>query len=151
MRTDIRGRAFDPRGLETSDIPGLASKVRYREVVNLPTVTGGTITIANFLPATVWVWGVVIEVLEQITGTLTTFDVGTAADPDLWGAGILLVPETRTNSDDFTAVGAMGFFNLTALDVQLDADGANAFTGGTIRVGAMLSDITANIRRGRFA
>ena len=150
MRTDIRGRAFDPRGADTADIPGVGSKLRYREVTSLPTLTGATVVISNFLPATVWVWGVVVDVLENITGTLTTFDVGTAADPDLWGAGTLLVAETRTNSDDFTAVGAMGFFNLTALDVQLDADGANTFSGGTIRVTAMLSDITANIRRSRF-
>lgn len=151
MRTDIRGRSFDPRGADTADIPGLGSKVRYREVVNLPTLTGATVTITGFLPATTWVWGVVVEVLEQITGTLTTFDVGTVADPNLWGGGILLVPQTRTTSNDFTAVGAMGFFNLTALDVQLDADGANTFSGGSVRVAAMLSDITANIRRGRFA
>jgi hypothetical protein len=129
----------------------VGSKVRYREVTSLPTLTGATVTLTNFLPATVWVWGVVIEVLEQITGTLTTFDVGTVADPNLWGSGILLVPQTRTTSDDYTAVGAMGFFNLTALDIQLDADGANAFAGGSIRVTAMLSDITANIRRGQFA
>ena len=151
MRTDIRGKAFDSRGSDSFDIPGIGSKVRYREVTNLPTLTGATVVIANFLPATTWVWGVVVEVLENITGTLTTFDVGTAADPNLWGGTTLLVAGTRTTSDDFTATGAMGFFNLTALAVQLDADGANTFSGGSIRVTAMLSDITANIRRGRFA
>ncbi len=151
MRTDIRGRNFDARGVDSSDFPGLASKVRYREGTHLPTLTGATVVIANFLPATTWIWGVVVEVLEDITGTLTTFDVGTAADPDLWGGGTLLVQGTRTNSDDFTAVGAMGFFNLTALDVQLDADGANTFSSGIIRVGAMISDITSNTRRGKFS
>lgn len=151
MRTDLRGRAFDPRGVDTSDIAGLGSKLRYREVTNLPTLTGATVVISNFLPATTFVWGVVVEVLELITGTLTTFDVGTAADPNLWGNAIVLTVGTRTTSDSFTAVGGMGFFNLTALDVQLDADGANTFSGGSIRVTAMLSDITANIRRGQFA
>lgn len=151
MRGDIRGKAFDSRGSDTFDIPGLGSKVRYREVTNLPTLTGATVVISNFLPATTWVWGVVVEVLELITGTLTTFDVGTAADPNLWGNAIVLAAGTRTTSSSFTATGGMGFFNLTALDVQLDADGANTFSGGSIRVTAMLSDITSNIRRGQFS
>jgi len=105
----------------------------------------------GLIPATVWCWGVVVEILEDITGTLTTFDIGDGVDVDRWGAGILLVAGTRTNSDSYTAATSMGFFTTTAVDVVLDADGANTFSDGTIRVGVMVSDITSNVRRGAFS
>ena len=151
MRSSLRAQQYDPRGQGTLDVPGEASKLRTREVFITPVLTGAVVTMTGLIPATVWCWGVVVQILEDITGSLTTFDVGDGTDVDRWGAGILLVEGTRTNSNSFTAATSMGFFTTTAVDVVLDADGANTFSGGTIRVGVMLSDITSNTRRGAFS
>ena len=151
MRSSIRGQQYDSRGQGSLDIPGDGSKVRYREIVALPVLTGAVVTITGHIPALTWCWGVVVQVLDDVFGTLSTFDVGDGTDVNRWGAGILLPAGTRTTSDSFTATNSMGFFTLTAVDVVLDADGANTFSGGRIRVATMISDITSNIRRSAFA
>jgi hypothetical protein len=150
-RTDSRARTYDSRGKDILDVPFLGSKLRYREIVALPTLTGATVTITGHIPAKTWCWGVVVEILDPITGTLTTFDIGDGSDVDRWGAAIVLTAGTRTTSTSFTAANSFGFFTTTAVDVVLDADGANTFSGGSIRVAALISDITANARRGQFA
>ncbi len=151
MRVDHRTRTFDSRGVNILDIPGIGSKLRFREIVALPTLTGAVVTVTGHIPAKTWCWGVTIEILEPVTGTITTFDVGDGTDVDRWGAAIVLTAGTRTTSTSFTAADAFGFFTLTAVDVVLDGDGANTFSGGKIRIAALISDMTANVRRDQFA
>lgn len=153
MRTDIRGQAFDPRGGASADIPGVGAKLRVREVGGVQTLSSGaTVTFTGLIPANTWCWGVVVEVLELIGGTLASFDVGDGSDADRWGAAVGLTAGTRTTSDDFTAADSMGFFGVAAVNVVLDADGANTFDGtGLIKVFALVADITSNVRRGQFS
>jgi hypothetical protein len=151
MRIDHRTRTFDNRGQDILDIPGIGGKLRFREIVATPAITGATVTVTGHIPAKTWCWGVTIEILEPVTGSLTTFDVGDGTDVDRWGAAIVLTAGTRTTSTSFTAANSFGFFTTTAVDVVLDADGANTFSSGVVRISTVISDITANVRRGQFA
>ena len=148
MRLDTRTRTFDARLKDKVDLfVGKGGRVRAQEVVSLPTLTGATVTVSNLIPATVFLLGVFVEVLSEVSGTLATFDVGDGSDVDRWGAGIGLTELTRTTNDDFTATDSMGVFILSATDVVLDADGANAFSAGTIRIGVVFLTGSADIRR----
>lgn len=151
MRLDARTRAFDPRFKDQVDLfVGKGGRVRANEVVNTQDLTGGStavITLSNFIPANSWLWGVFVEVLADIQGTVADFDVGDGTDVDRWGGGIALTSGTRTTTDDYTAADSFGVFLTSATDVVIQDDGILLFTGGILRIGALFLNGSADIRR----
>lgn len=150
MRSDVRARAFDSRTKGVADIfVGNGGRLRCEEVQQAQDLTGSaaTITLTDFIPTNVWLWGVFVHVLEDITGTVANFDVGDGSDVDLWGAGLALTAGTQSSTADFTAAASMGTFGVAARDVVLQDDGVLLFTGGLVRIGAIFSTGSAEVRR----
>jgi hypothetical protein len=103
MRVETRARAVDTRLKDVADLfVGKGGRVRAKESIIVQDLTGSAavITLSNFIPANVWLWGVVVNVLKTITGTVADFDVGDGSDVDRWGAGIALDAQTITQASD---------------------------------------------------
>lgn len=92
-------------------------------------LTGATVTFTALIPAARFFAGVTCRVTTTITGA-TTFNIGTGADPDRWGAAIALSAGTTTTIADYTADGFGQA--VAALDVLLTVNGAD-FTAGAVR------------------
>lgn len=154
MRTAFQRRSFDSRGKGSADQVGAGGKLRTREIRQILTISGAaaSFTLTDFIPALVWCWGVVVEVISSISGGTgwADMDIGDGTDVDRWGAGIALVEGTITNSDDFTAATSMGFFTTAAVDVVFQDDGILTAAQGQIRVVALINDITGQFRRKGF-
>lgn len=92
-------------------------------------LSGATVTFTALIPAARFFAGVTCRVTTTITGA-TTFNIGTGADPDRWGAAIALSAGTTTTIADYTADGFGQA--VAALDVLLTVNGAD-FTAGAVR------------------
>lgn len=93
-------------------------------------MTGATITLTNLIPKGAVVVGVTCKVTTLITGA-TSFDIGTAADPDRFGAGIAVALGTTSDNTNWTA-GTIECFTA-ATSIILTAVGGN-FTAGAVYV-----------------
>lgn len=93
-------------------------------------MTGATITVASIIPAGAVVVGVTCKVTTAITGA-TSFDLGTVADPDRFGAGIGVAAGTTSDNRNWTA-GTIECFPTTT-SLLITANGGN-FTDGAVYV-----------------
>jgi len=97
----------------------------------------GTITItgaANLIPAGSVVFGVTARVTTIIAGSdgIATWALGTAADPDAWGAGLALAATTTVDGTAFTATTPLNFPSATA--VTFSGTGGKIIDSGVIKV-----------------
>ncbi len=97
---------------------------------SLASLSGSSVTAAALIPAGAIVVGVTAKVLTAITGA-TSWQLGTAADPDRFAASGGIALGSTTDSRNWTS-GAMECF-LTATDIILTANGAN-FTAGSVYI-----------------
>ncbi len=103
-----------------------------------------TSTISNFIPAGSFVLAVSIRVTTAVTtdgADPDDFDIGTGADPNLYGSVISGAVNTTTTIADQTAVTPSIYASAT--DLIFDATGAENFTAGVIRATVHYIDITA--------
>ena len=89
-------------------------------------MSGATITLANIIPAGAVVVGITCKVTTVITGA-TSFDLGTAADADRFGAGIAVAVGTTSDNRNWTSGTVECFPSNTSL--ILTANGGNFATG----------------------
>lgn len=150
MRVDARARTVDTRLKDVADLfVGKASRLRAKEASIVSDLAGSAavVTFSNLIPANVFLLGVYLHIIAEITGTVANLDIGDGSDVDLWGAAIGITAGTTTDSDDFTAAASMGTFGIAARDVVLQDDGILLITGGIVRVGAVYLSGSAEIRR----
>ena len=93
-------------------------------------MSGASVTLTNIIPAGAVVVGVTCKVKTAITGA-TSFDLGTAADPDRFGAAIATTLGITSDNRDWTSGTVECFPSATSL--VLTANGSN-FTGGAVYV-----------------
>ena len=93
-------------------------------------MSGASVTLTNIIPAGAVVVGVTCKVTTAITGA-TSFQLGTAADPDRFGATIAIALGTTSDNRNWTSGTIECFPSATSL--VLTADGSN-FTGGAVYV-----------------
>jgi len=93
---------------------------------------GATITLTGLIPDGAVVMGVTTKVTTALTGGVTGYQIGTAADPDRWGIATTATLGTTTDNRDWTA-GTIECFTA-ATDVILTATGANFSGTGVIYV-----------------
>ena len=93
-------------------------------------MSGASVTLTNIIPAGAVVVGVTCKVTTAITGA-TSFQLGTAADPDRFGAAIAITLGATSDNRDWTS-GTIECF-LPATSLVLTANGSN-FTGGAVYV-----------------
>lgn len=96
----------------------------------LSSLSGASVTASALIPAGAIVVGVTAKVLTAITGA-TSWQLGTAADPDRFAAAGGIALGSTTDNRNWTS-GALECF-LTATNLVLTANGAN-FTGGAIYI-----------------
>jgi hypothetical protein len=93
---------------------------------------GATITLTGLIPDGAVVMGVTTKVTTALTGGVTGYQVGTAADADRWGVAATATIGTTTDNRDWTN-GTIECFTA-ATDVILTANGANFSGTGVIYV-----------------
>ena len=93
-------------------------------------MSGATITLTNIIPAGAVVVGVTCKVTTAITGA-TSFQLGTAADPDRFGAAIAITLGATSDNQNWTSGTVECFPSATSL--ILTANSSN-FTGGAVYV-----------------
>jgi len=93
---------------------------------------GATITLTGLIPDGAVVMGVTTKVTTALTGGVTGYQVGTAADADRWGVAATATIGTTTDNRDWTN-GTIECFTA-ATDVILTADGASFSGTGVIYV-----------------
>jgi hypothetical protein len=93
-------------------------------------MSGATITLTNIIPAGAVVVGVTCKVTTAITGA-TSFQLGTAADPDRFGATIAIASGTTSDNQNWTS-GTIECFPA-ATSLVLTANGSN-FAAGAVYV-----------------
>jgi hypothetical protein len=98
-------------------------------------------TIIGFRPAGALILGVTLDILSPLIGAgLTSFSLGDAVDPNLYGGGIALAAGTTVGMSDYTA---NPFEFLTAdADVRLQANGGGVFSSGVALVAVHFIDLT---------
>ncbi len=142
--TPLIGGDFSAR---TVSLAGLANGQNLNVKTNTNEHTlaaAATSTISNFIPAGSFVLAVSIRVTTAVTtdgADPDDFDIGTAADPNLYGSVISGAVNTTTTIADQTAVTPIIY--AAATDLIFDATGAEAFTAGVIRATVHYIDITA--------
>lgn len=101
----------------------------------------GLHTIVGFRPAGAIILGVTLDILSPLSGTgLTSFSLGDAVDPNLYGGGIALAAGTTVDMSDWTA---NPFEFLTAdADVRLQANGGGVFSSGVALVAVYFINLT---------
>lgn len=97
---------------------------------SLSGLSGASVTASAIIPAGAIVVGVTAKVLTAVTGA-TSWQLGTAADPDRFAAAGGIALGSTTDNRNWTS-GALECF-LTATNLVLTANGAN-FTGGAIYI-----------------
>ena len=97
---------------------------------SLSSISGASVTSTGLIPAGAIVVGVTAKVLTAITGA-TSWQLGTAADPDRFAASGGIALGSTTDNRNWTS-GALECF-LAATDVVLTANGSN-FTGGAVYI-----------------
>lgn len=97
---------------------------------SLSSLSGASVTASALIPAGAIVVGVTAKVLTAITGA-TSWQLGTAADPDRFAAAGGIALGSTTDNRNWTS-GALECF-LTATDIILTANGSN-FTAGAVYV-----------------
>lgn len=97
---------------------------------SLSALSGASVTASALIPAGAIVVGVTAKVLTAITGA-TSWQLGTAADPDRFAAAGGIALGSTTDNRNWTS-GALECF-LTATDIILTANGSN-FTAGAVYV-----------------
>ena len=152
MRSDSRARQFDPRHKGFDDSVFTHGLVRGEEVfsVTRPIPAGATLTLANIIPANIFLLGVVARVIDEVfgaTGALTDFDIGDGTTVNLWGDAISPLADTRTDSSNFLNASAGWRYTVAAENVVLTANGEN-FAGGGIAVSVLLQSLRGQRRRG---
>jgi hypothetical protein len=93
---------------------------------------GATITLTGLIPDGAVVMGVTTKVTTALTGGVTGYQIGTAADADRWGVAATATIGTTTDNRDWTN-GTIECFTA-ATDVILTADGASFSGTGVIYV-----------------
>jgi hypothetical protein len=93
-------------------------------------MSGATITLTNIIPAGAVVVGVTCKVTTAITGA-TSFQLGTAGDPDRFGATIAIAAGTTSDNRDWTS-GTIECLPA-ATSLILTANDSN-FTAGAVYV-----------------
>jgi hypothetical protein len=93
---------------------------------------GATITLTGLIPDGAVVMGVTTKVTTALTGGVTGYQIGTAADADRWGVAATATIGTTTDNRDWTN-GTIECFTA-ATDVILTANGANFSGTGVIYV-----------------
>jgi hypothetical protein len=93
---------------------------------------GATITLTGLIPDGAVVMGVTTKVTTALTGGVTGYQVGTAADADRWGVAATATIGTTTDNRDWTN-GTIECFTA-ATDVILTANGASFSGTGVIYV-----------------
>ena len=113
----------------TSDYHRLAmATVRISQTAT----AGATITLTGLIPDGAVVMGVTTKVTTALTGGVTGYQIGTAADADRWGVAATATIGTTTDNRDWTN-GTIECFTA-ATDVILTANGANFSGTGVIYV-----------------
>lgn len=119
-------RVYDTRASST-DFHRLAiTTVR----ATLSGLSGASVTATNLIPAGAVVVGVTAKVLTAVTGA-TSWQLGTAADPDRFAATGGIALGSTTDNINWTAGGIECF--LAATSLILTANGSN-FTGGAVYI-----------------
>jgi len=93
---------------------------------------GATITLTELIPDGAVVMGVTTKVTTALTGGVTGYQIGTAADADRWGVAATATIGTTTDNRDWTN-GTIECFTA-ATDVILTANGASFSGTGVIYV-----------------
>ena len=93
-------------------------------------MSGASVTLTNIIPAGAVVVGVTCKVTTAITGA-TSFQLGTAADPDRFGAAIAITLGATSDNQNWTSGTVECFPSATSL--VLTANSSN-FTGGAVYV-----------------
>jgi hypothetical protein len=93
---------------------------------------GATITLTGLIPDGAVVMGITTKVTAALTGGVTGYQIGTAADADRWGVAATATIGTTTDNRDWTN-GTIECFTA-ATDVILTANGANFSGTGVIYV-----------------
>ena len=96
----------------------------------LPGLSGASVTATALIPAGAVVVGVTAKVLTAVTGA-TSWQLGTAADPDRFAAAGGIALGSTTDNTNWTAGGIECF--LAATNIVLTANGSN-FTGGSVYI-----------------
>lgn len=100
-------------------------------------LAGATYDFTDFFPAGSTNRSFSLRVTTLITGA-TSFDVGTAADPDMLAAAVALAAGTTKTMADRTASPE----SAAALTVRLTANGSN-FTAGEVRLVGAYDELSA--------
>lgn len=92
----------------------------------------GTITITNAIPAGSQVFGLTSRVVVIIAGSdgIASWALGTAADPDAWGAALALAAGTTSKIDNFTVTGPANYTTTTS--ITLTGTGGKIIDSGTV-------------------
>jgi hypothetical protein len=93
-------------------------------------LSGASVTATSLIPAGAVVVGVTAKVLTAVTGA-TSWQLGTAADPDRFAAAGGIALGSTTQNSDWTAGGIECF--PAATNLILTANGSN-FTAGSIQI-----------------
>ena len=93
-------------------------------------LSGASVTATALIPAGAVVVGVTAKVLTAVTGA-TSWQLGTAADPDRFAAAGGTALGSTTDNTNWTAGGIECF--LAATNIVLTANGSN-FTGGSVYI-----------------
>lgn len=101
-----------------------------RTVTTVP--SAASFTLSGFIPDGAFLIGITSRVDTTCT-TATGYTVGDGSDVDLWGVGSGVAQGDITQSADFTAAGAVGFFS-SAQDVVVTSTGGNFDGTGVITV-----------------
>jgi hypothetical protein len=134
MRAQVQKQLFDARGRKQFDVESTTGRGECTTVmcsaVESGVLSGASVTLTGIVPAGVILLGVTGRVLSAITGA-SSFDVGTAGDPDRDADNVALAAGTTFGIANATA-NPVGF-NAAASNLVLTAVTSN-FTGGNVLV-----------------
>lgn len=145
--TVLQARLADDSAFTTVETSGVNAYATYTSGTNyqrcgiktakttLSNVSGASVTATSLIPAGAFLIGITSRVNTALgTGNGTTgYQVGTASDPDLWGAITGTTAGTASGSANYTAEGASGLFTA-ATNVIVTAVGGNFDATGVIEL-----------------
>jgi len=113
-------------GAATLSVSGSVRSLISRQI-DVALTAGSSVTSPLLIPSRALVFGVTGRVIEAITGTATTWDLGVAGDAGRFGTGLGLGLNSWVNGPAAPIV----YWSPTALEITAQG---GAFTGGAIRL-----------------
>jgi len=103
-----------------------AQTVNRTDATSVSCSGASTYTLSGFIPAGSWVLGITVKPIS-LSGTLTSYSVGTGGDADKWGATI--GNTTSTTAENFNLANVSDMLFTTATDVVITTNGGSCSSG----------------------